>query len=128
MLNTTINKTENTTFAVTRVVEKTITPDKVTEMYDKVRKEVEKEFVRAYVFEGNQLNGVVAEMRLDFNSAYRKVHTRFTLNGKEYIDTTLQLINGDFTESVAWEMIKKHYVDVVSNLLIRDTCRIYLNK
>lgn len=38
MLNTTIHKTE--TNPVTRVIEKTITPDKVTDLYSEIRKEI----------------------------------------------------------------------------------------
>lgn len=78
---TTIVRTH--TSPVTRVVERSISPDKVTEVYKEVKDEVEKKIVRSFVFNDNKVNGVVVEVEPDYEQAIRHLLVRFTLNGQE---------------------------------------------
>lgn len=57
----------------------------ITEMYDKVRKEVEETFVRAFPIKTDIINGVVVEFCEDYANRQRKTYTRFEINGREYI-------------------------------------------
>ncbi|MFK5282012.1 hypothetical protein ACI3PL_20890, partial [Lacticaseibacillus paracasei] len=61
MLNKTIINTETKVCPVTQVVEKSISPDKVTEMYDKVREEVLNSILRTVVIKDNRMEGVLIE-------------------------------------------------------------------
>lgn len=86
MFNSTIYKNESKVVAVTKEIEKTISPDKVVDMYDKTFDEVEKRILRSFVFDDNQLRGVVVEYQPLYEQRARRVGVRFTLNGTEHID------------------------------------------
>ena len=88
MFNKTYHHIDQTTVTpVTRIVEKTITPDKVTEMYDQVKREVEESFIRAYKIESNTIKGVMVEMHESPVTRERKIYCRFTINGEEFIES-----------------------------------------
>jgi len=77
---------KHTTMAVTKetIVEKAISPDKVTDMYSEVRKEVIKSIMQGAVVQNNTFNGVYAMTEPNFQDGTQQVFVRFTLNGKEY--------------------------------------------
>lgn len=116
MFNTTVDNSKSEVVAVTKVVEKTITPDKVTDMYDKVREEVENTILRAYKVDDNDLHGIV--FQVDY--ATRQLWTRFTLNGREHITKKItdQLVI--LTPIQAYEYLKKEYAEVVAVELVKE--------
>lgn len=117
------HKTETTVTPVTRVVEKTITPDKVTEMYDAVKEEVLNSIVRTYTVETNSLNFVVIEYINQMETLVTKYRTKFTLNGKEYtLDGDLK--KEDMIGGSEYHVIKKvqqYYAQLISLELIKET-------
>ena len=84
MLNSYNIKHETTVTPVTRVVEKTITPDKVTDMYDSVREQVGKDVIASIRVESNVINGVVMQLNDSVSDRTSHIFVRFTLNGKNY--------------------------------------------
>jgi hypothetical protein len=120
MFNSTTYKHETTVTPVTRIVEKSITPDKVTEMYDKVREEVERNFVQMIKIESNTLNGVVVEFTDQFDTNTRKYYTRFVLNGDEHTDKRSISKEQMLTQQEAFGLLKEHYTNVVSNNLLKE--------
>lgn len=126
---TIINKTE--TNPATRVIEKTITPDKVTDMYKDVRKEVEKSIIRALRVETNYMHGVVIEIHENYESMQKKMITRFVLNGKEYIDTTWNKNNKENILSSDEHLIHalhQHYQRVISNEIFKNMNETLIHK
>lgn len=73
---------ESRVVAVTKEIEKTITPDKVTEMYDKVKDEVVKSIIRSYKIESNHFRGSVTQFE-DVNRAGSNLIINFLINGDE---------------------------------------------
>ena len=71
--------------AVTKEIEKTISPDKVTEMYDAVKEEVKKSLIRTYVIETDLVNGVVMDYHELYTTWEKVIVVRFNLNWKEFI-------------------------------------------
>jgi len=120
MLDSITYKTESKVVAVTKEIEKTITPDKVTEMYDKVRKEVENTISRAYLIQDNELKGVVFEV----SAATRMLMCRFTLNGKEHIIKTATENTTHLTPSGALQYLKEHYADAVAFETVTELARV----
>ena len=118
------NKTETTTQAVTRTVEKSITPDKVSEMYDKVRDEVERNIIQKVLIETNSMTGIVLELRHEWTTHQKKVLTRFILNGKEYLDYTFEEGNEKAPMSELLGKLTDHYSKVVSNRIAQEYARV----
>lgn len=118
MLNTTIYKTQVT--PVTRVVEKSISPDKVTDVYKQVKEEVEKTLIRSLVVESNHMNGV-AQMFYEFQEGRKKIRTKFNLNGKEYIETTYVKLDEIDNDSALIDSLLKHFTEKVSIEMAKDT-------
>lgn len=116
MFNKTIYKTESKVVAVTKEIEKTISPDKVTEMYDVIKEEIENNIVRKVIINNTQYEGsiVIYKNQDDFTD---KVITRFILNGKEYIDKT-NIGGVELDKLDNYEEMKKHFIDVVSGKLL----------
>ncbi len=87
MLNSTTinNHHESKVVAVTKEIEKTISPDKVTEMYDAVREEVENNIVLKLRFETNTLKGVGVILNENLNTDEKRYVASYNLNGKDYI-------------------------------------------
>jgi hypothetical protein len=90
MFNTQVYKSETSVCPVTRVIEKTISPDKVTEMYDKVKDEVENNFVRKFIIKENNLHGVVTEHIENQLAKSKIIMVRFVLNNEEHIVKEIQ--------------------------------------
>jgi len=82
MFNTTHHTT--TVTPVTRVVEKTISPDRVVDMYDEVKSSFLKNIVKTHVSDGNLLKGIVIKQGIDDMGRPGLFFIAFTLNGKEY--------------------------------------------
>ena len=73
--------------AVTKEIERTISPDKVTEMYDAVKEQVQKDMIRAYKIETDQINWIVMEYWDEHCAGQKVIVVKFTLNWKEFIFT-----------------------------------------
>lgn len=123
MLNSYTYKSTTETNPVTRVVEKTISPDKVVEMYDKTLEETEKKILRSFVFNDNNLNGVVVELEPNYAEASQTLLIRFTLNGEETIekivrtreDVTTQSGYGLLADAIAEKIIKNVWKRIPKN-------------
>jgi hypothetical protein len=116
-----ISNTETKVCPVTQVVEKTITPDKVTDMYDKVKQEVENSILRTYIIDDNDLKGIVIVTQEDFNTCTKKLLCRYTLNGTEHIMKEF-IRNKNYSEinEVAYviETLRKHFLSELSFQLL----------
>lgn len=83
MFDKTTYNSETAVCPVTRVVEKSITPDKVTDMYDDVREEVESMVIKKIRASNNVFNGSVVHM-YDDATGVDTLLFQFKLNGKDY--------------------------------------------
>jgi len=124
------NKTTTTTnfnskvVAVTKEIEKTITPDKVTEIYDKVRDEVEKTIVQKIVVSNNIFSGVAVEIIDEASTMSHYVLTNFILNGVKCFDK--HLLGDNYitaTKDTIIEKLFEHYKQVVAKELIKESLR-----
>ena len=120
MFDSVTHKTETIVTPVTRVVEKTITPDKVFDMYKEVRDEVEKNLIQVVRIESNILNGVVSEIVDRYDTSTHKIYTRFILNGEEYIDKTFETDITSMTSTQILEKLSSHYNSVIEKKLIKN--------
>lgn len=123
MFNTTIHQHESKVVAITKEIEKTISPDKVTEMYDAVREEVENNFIKSFHISSNQLGGVVVILKEDYNQMSVKFIARYQLNGKEYITKGYMPERNDFKDMV-FDKIYEHYKSEVAGELLRESIEI----
>jgi hypothetical protein len=121
MFNTTIHKHESKVVAITKEIEKTISPDKVTEMYDAVKEEVENSIVKAFRVESNQMTGVAVIFNERYTDMTKRFVARYTLNGKEYIVKDYITDHIDTRESEVYEKMYEHYKTQVANELMRNT-------
>lgn len=121
MFNKTIHKHESKVVAVTKEIEKTITPDKVTEMYDAVREEVEKSVVRSILVSDNSLHGAVVEIHPKYEDATSVILLRLTLNGKEHMEREAIPRDQAMSESDLFEKLRDFYIRVVSTEVIKQT-------
>lgn len=120
------HKTESTVVAVTKEIEKTISPDKVTEMYDKVRDEVLKTILRTYTFETDTIKGAVVEYVNQLDRAGTKYYARYELNDKEYvIEGELQMEERANSAYSIIEKIHQHYAKEVAKHLIKENIRVH---
>lgn len=117
MLNTTIYRNESKVVAVTKEIERTISPDKVTEMYDAVREEVEKNVVQVIRIEDNIMKGVVVEFFDDFRNHEKKARARFTLNGEEFMEEMILARDQLFTKSDAYMFLMTSYTQAITKYL-----------
>jgi hypothetical protein len=118
---TTIHKTESKVVAVTKEIEKTITPDKVTEMYDAVRDEVEKSIIRCVVIADNSLNGSAIEMEERYDTSTHVILLRLTLNGSEHISRETLEREALMNEAKLYERLRDFYVRTVADEVMRRT-------
>lgn len=84
MFDTHVTKHQTTVTPITQVVEKTISPDKVTEMYDKVDQELQKQISRRIVVRDNQVSGSIVLYDMH-HPMIKKCVIRVIVNGKESI-------------------------------------------
>lgn len=128
MLNTNIYHNESTVVAVTKEIEKTISPDKVTEMYDKVKLEVQDDFVRKLFVKTDILNGVICEFSDRHDTAQRLYLTRFVLNDKEYIIRDTQEVSGITSDEQMLRIFSENYKKEIERQIIRTVFHVLLNK
>lgn len=112
--------------AVTKEIEKTISPDKVVEMYDAIREQVENDVIRTVFVKDNKLSGVAIELHSDFAKFQRKILYRFTLNGKEYLKTDFEVEENLSEEKVA-HMLYEHYRDTLAGTLVKESVTAIMN-
>lgn len=123
MFDRNIYKSESKVVAVTKEIEKTISPDKVSEMYDVVREEVEKNIVRSIHIQSNLMEGAALEINRKYDTRTTDYIIRFVLNGEE------EIYRGSFTdsemlmESRLYNKIESVYKDSVTHLLMKHTQR-----
>lgn len=121
MWDKTIHKHETKVVAVTKEIEKTITPDKVTDMYDSVRDEVEKSVVRSIVIGDNSLNGSAVEIEPRYDGDCHVVLLRFTLNGKEHFSKEILEREVEMSDGKLYERLRDFYIRTVTNEVMRQT-------
>jgi hypothetical protein len=118
-------KSESKVVAVTKEIEKTISPDKVTEMYDKVRAQAEHDVVASLRVDSNLLNGVVVQVADEYSTATSRVYTRFTLNGKEHEDMNVLAKWEVLSNNRMYEILSEHYARVVKNVLLKNFVEVF---
>jgi hypothetical protein len=124
MFNPTIYNNESKVVAVTKEIEKTITPDKVTEMYDAVRNEVENSIIRSIVVADNSLHGSAMEIVNQFHTMSHLLLLRFTLNGKEYIAKETTKKEDEMDDNKLYEHLREFYMRTVADNVMRDTINV----
>jgi len=122
MFNRTTINHESKVVAVTKEIEKTISPDKVTEMYDKVHEEVEKTILRKVAIEENDMHGVVMEVQNRYDTRSRNIHLFFVLNGKEYHST--EEVKDELTDYNLYEKFYDFYLRTISGLVMKQTVNV----
>ncbi len=120
MFDRTTYKTESKVVAVTQQIEKTISPDKVTDMYDKVREQAEKDIIASLRVENNILNGVVVQIADQYDTATSRLYTRFQLNGKDYTDMYVVPTREARTMADLYSKLEEHYTRVVQRSIFRE--------
>lgn len=123
MFNTTITKHESKVVAITKEIEKTISPDKVTEMYDAIREEVENNLIKSFHISSNQLEGVMVILRENHNEMSAKFIARYVLNGKEYITKGYMPERNDLKDMV-FDKIYEHYKSQIASELLKENIKI----
>lgn len=123
MLDSNYYKSETTVTPITQIIEKTITPDKVTDMYDAVRKEVEEDIITKVLVQDNFMNGVVLYMENRFDTASKIILTKFNINGKEYIQKDYLVPLEEMDKYKLAEELRKKYVETMSTLVLRESVR-----
>lgn len=121
---TIIDRSETKVVAVTKEIEKTISPDKVTEMYDAVRDEVEKTIIRAYSIESNLLNGIVIETEPRYETRETTYLLRFILNGKECIRRWAMAPEIADNKNAIYDKAFEFYKGAVAENLMRETINV----
>lgn len=121
MFDRTTYKSETVVTPVTRVVEKTITPNKVTEMYDKVREQAEKDILASVRVEENQLNGVAMQVEDSLSDQTSRVLLRFTLNGKVYENMETFATRNPMSTDELYKKLEDYFQRTVANHLFRTT-------
>lgn len=104
---------------VTRVIEKSITPDKVTDMYLDVKKEFESSISQTLRVSDNYFSGIAIE---SVNYGFRTIVTNFTINGKKYTASFPCELLEDMYRSPGemYEKLKAHFCSEVGKLLAKE--------
>ncbi len=121
MLDSHYYRHESKVIAVTKEIESTISPDQVTKMYDDVREQVEHDLIASLRVQDNILNGVVMQIADQYDTASSRIHTRFTLNGKEHEDTLTISTRDVQTMPQLYKFLEDHYVQAVQRTIFRQT-------
>jgi len=123
MFNT-YNKTDSKVVTVTKEIEKTISPDKVVEMYDAVRKEVEKSILRTITVSDNQMSGLVVEYEKDHGTNQKILLYRFVLNGKETIEK--EIIGNDryFTDQELVQKLLNLFANKITYRVLEESMKV----
>lgn len=126
MFNKTTNVNHETrVVAITKVIEKTISPDKVTEMYDAVKEEVENNLIKSYRVTSNQLSGIVCVFRENHDLAEYKYVTHYTLNGKDYITKGfMPSFQSKASPGILFEKLFDSFKEEVAKELFRNTVQV----
>lgn len=123
MFNKTIYNTETKVVAVTKEIEKTITPDKVTEMYDSVKEQVKSDLIRAFTFKSNSLEGTVMMFSDDVATAVTRYKAGYKLNGEMFeIDGVLNREDKLGIDSIITKVVN-HYSKTIASRLIQETAQ-----
>lgn len=116
-----VHKTETAVTPVTRIIEQSITPDKVTEMYDKVEKEVESQNLRRVFISNNIVEGAGAI--IEDPSSNRAVYLlKYKINGKEF---TREHVFG-WAEHMMWnkdQIIKYLFMESIAGAIACEFMR-----
>ena len=79
------------------------------------------------VINENLLNGVVLQMVNNFETSNKELSCSFKINGKEYFKRIIIQRNDIFTDSEMYNFLKDSYVDILSNLLLKETINLLTN-
>ena len=126
MFNTTIHQHESKVVAVTKEIEKTISPDKVTEMYGAVKEEVLNTIIRSYVISSNVLSGVIMINDTNYSTAEKEYCLRFSLNGDEHIHKGKLPVEMIDNHSAIYDKVFDIYKSAVADSLMRETIGLFL--
>jgi hypothetical protein len=117
----TINNTETKVLNVDKetIIEKTISPDKVVDMYNDVLEKAEKTISRRILIKENNINVSVVEFQpLSDTNGYSYI-IRFNLNGKEYIFKKIvdSFERQTLSEGEILALILEYYTQEVTKIL-----------
>lgn len=107
---------------ITRVIEKSVSPDKITDVYKDVKAEIDKTLLRTFTIKSTHLDGVVMEFENRYDTVTKILHMRFVLNGNEHIGKT------EVQDFLSEEQVYKELVDFftfeVTKILMKDAYKI----
>lgn len=111
---------------ITQVVEKSITPDKVTDLYKEVTKEVKKSIVQSIEVRGNLINGVAVEMKYNVNILNREIIISFILNGeKNIMIRVVELMEESFlSKEELFRKLLDHYKEEIAMNVMKSTYKV----
>jgi len=114
---------------VTQVIEKTITPDKVTDIYKEVREEVINSILRTVVIKDNRMEGVLIEYQDSYGDFQRKWRGRFTINNKEYLTREeIPLEKFEQSKEEVADQLYNAYKNAIADKLLKESIHLILRK
>lgn len=103
---------------VTRVVEKTVSPDKITEMYDRVKEEVLATLIKSVVIKNTLFDCAVQIYRNAQENTFQ-LQAKITLNGIDiFVEKTLPDRIHMLTNAEILDFAKNAFADVVASKVI----------
>jgi hypothetical protein len=101
------------------IIERTISPDKVTEMYDKIKEEVYDNMLWCYIVKWNTMELVFFETYKDYNRVWSNIKYCVKINWEEIvweIENVYWIISSSLSEK---EIIEKILLDLSRKLAVQ---------
>lgn len=136
MFNTTVNEGDSTIIQeVTKEVHLSITPDKVAEMYDKIREQVKNDILGVYEVKSNILDGIIILTKDSYSDRRKVIIIKFTLNGRNYTyeDYITDYDTCEFNSSWGmktklFDILFEHYKEEVAKMLVLESVEVIAHK
>lgn len=125
MLDTHLYNFESKVVAVTKEIEKSVSPDKVAEIYKDSKETAENQVVKAIYVDGNSFHGVVVEMARNHSDRTKRIYTKFILNSEEHIQYTD--VTDDMTNEQMVDKLFDDYKAKIATKLVKEGLKIVIN-
>lgn len=124
MLDTHKYNFESKVVAVTKEIEKSVSPDKVAEIYKDLKETAENQVVRAIYVDGNSFHGVVVEMARNNLDRTKRIYTKFIINSEEHIQHTD--VTDDMTNEQMVDKLFDDYKSKIATKLVKESLKIVI--
>lgn len=117
---------------ITQIIEKTISPNKVTDMYDKVMDEVKKTIVRSFIIKDSRCEFSVVVFE-DANTMSFELNARYLINGEEIlmrqsVDPIIMRVDSMESQGKLIQLVYESYRTKLANIGTRYTIENLINK